>query len=64
MRCSLYWNGMVSPLLNLTAAGAILYEGELDVARDTNTTMFGCLLNTTLTTWMRGQGLSQVLVLL
>ena len=55
---------MVSPLLNLTAAGAILYEGELDVARDTNTTMFGCLLNTTLTTWMRGQGLSQVLLLL
>ena len=33
LRSGGYWNGMLAPLLNLTAAGAILYEGAMDVER-------------------------------
>jgi len=52
-----YWNGMLSPLFNTTALGAILYEGEMDVERDINGTMYRCLLNQTITTWIQEQKL-------
>ena len=54
-----YWGGMVSPLLNMTAAGAIFYEGQLDAERRTNMSQYRCLLNQTLTMWTGLQGLDK-----
>ena len=46
-----YWGGMLYPLLNMSAAGAVLYEGQLDVERKTNMTQYQCLLNQTVNMW-------------
>ena len=54
-----YWGGMLYPLLNMSAAGAVLYEGQLDVERKTNMTQYQCLLNQTIGMWMRLQKLDK-----
>ena len=54
-----YWGGMVYPLLNMTAAGAIFYEGQLDAERRTNMSQYRCLLNQTVTMWAGLQGLDK-----
>ena len=54
-----YWGGMVYPLLNMTAAGAIFYEGQLDAERSTNMSQYRCLLNQTVSMWAGLQGLDK-----
>ena len=54
-----YWGGMVYPLLNMTAAGAIFSEGQLDAERNTNMSEYQCLLNQTLNTWVSMQKLDK-----
>ena len=49
---------MISPLSNLTALGVILSEGENDLRLNKST--YSCLLNRTVTTWMKTQKLNKV----
>ena len=54
-----FWGGMVYPLLNMTAAGAVFYEGQLDAERRTNMSQYRCLLNQTVNMWAGLQGLDK-----
>ena len=58
---SSYWNGMVSPLLNLSVMGVVMSEGEND--RGMNISEYSSLLDRTITSWIDQQKLNNVSVL-
>lgn len=51
---------MLSPLFNMSVAGAVLYEGVRDVERDINCTMYRCLLHQTMSQWFENQKMNKV----
>ena len=55
---SSYWNGMVSPLLNLSVMGVVMSEGENDGGM--NISEYSSLLDRTITSWIEQQSLNQV----
>ena len=55
---SSYWNGMASPLLNLTVTGVVMSEGENDSRM--NVSEYSSLLDRTITTWIEKQRLNKV----
>ena len=57
---SSYWNGMVSPLLNLSVIGVVMSEGEND--RGMNVSEYSSLLDKTITSWIDQQKLNNVSV--
>ena len=57
---SSYWNGMVSPLINLTVTGVVMSEGEND--KGINITEYSRLLDRTITSWIEKQKLYQVFI--
>ena len=57
---SSYWNGMVSPLLNLSVMGVVMSEGEND--RGMNVSEYSSLLDKTITSWIDQQKLNNVSV--
>ena len=59
MKARGYWGGMLYPLLNMSAMGAVWYEGQLDAERNTNMTQYQCLLNQTIHMWMGLQKLDK-----
>ena len=57
---SSYWNGMVSPLMNLTVTGVVMSEGEND--KGMNISEYSRLLNRTITSWIEKQKLDKVII--
>ena len=57
---SSYWNGMVSPLINLTVTGVVMSEGEND--KGINITEYSRLLDRTITSWIEKQKLYEVFI--
>ena len=55
---SSYWNGMVSPLLNLSVMGVVMSEGENDAGM--NISEYSSLLDRTITSWIDEQSLYKV----
>ena len=50
-----HWNAMLFPLVNTTAAGGLVWEGELAVQRGENETEWGCVVGGMAESWLRDQ---------